>query len=245
MYENWNGSKWDFCKARSRWHFDSTVLPVEGKDSYTYVCRFNADFTDAINHCMPKVHPNTFADRVPGIDNLYSSDAEEADLIRVGADPKMKIFERTLADDVDIFRKINDYLGLDGTGIKFHNQRCGQMVPWHIDNFAGNFTRHNSFLHTDMDNNPDIARRFIVFLRDWQQGQVWEIGNAFFSHWKAGDCITWDWFDMPHSTCNMGFENRPILQLTGFTSEKTFDALNSASRTKIVNINLTKKGIFV
>ena len=110
-YENWGNSKWDFTKARSRWHFNPDLPAKDGSDSYTFVCRFDADFSDAIKHCMSSAKPNTFADRVPGVNDLYSAAAEEYDLIRAGADPKMKIFERTLADDVEVFRKINDWLG--------------------------------------------------------------------------------------------------------------------------------------
>jgi len=234
--ENWNGSKWEFTKNRSRWHFDPSIPAEPGKDSFTFVCRFIGDFTDAVKECLTRVKPNTFADRVPGVDNLYSAEAEEADLIKHGADPKMKIFERTLADDFPIFKAINDYLGLDGSGIKFHNQRMGQMVPWHIDNFAGHFTRENTFQQTEMDINPDSARRFIVFLDDWKHGQIWQIGNATFTNWKKGDCITWEWFDLPHSTCNMGFWDRPILQLTGLTSERTKEVLEKASTNQIVQL---------
>ena len=110
------------------------------------------------------------------------------------------------------------------------------MVPWHIDNFAGHFTRDNTFKVTNMDQNPSLARRFIVFLDSWKHGQVWNIGNAIFANWKKGDCITWDWFDMPHATCNMGFEDRPILQLTGITSQRTEDILASASKSLVVSI---------
>ena len=47
--EDWQGSRWEFTKNRSRWHFDTTKPPDQGIDSYTHVCRFNTDFSNALN----------------------------------------------------------------------------------------------------------------------------------------------------------------------------------------------------
>jgi len=59
---------------------------------------------------------------------------------------------------------------------------------------------------------------------------VFQLGNAFFTQWRAGDCITWEWRDMPHATCNMGWWDRPMLQLTGYTTEVTKQILNKANK---------------
>ena len=93
---DWKNSRWEGTKAMSKWHFDTKRPPEPGKDSYTYVCRFNFDFTDAIKQSMAIAKPTGWADRnkhkVPG--ELYTASAEEADLIRAGADPKMEIYSR-------------------------------------------------------------------------------------------------------------------------------------------------------
>ena len=225
--EEWGDSRWEFTKGKSRWHFDTTRPPENGRDSYTYVCNFKADFNDAIRACMPRTKSSTWGSRNPNIDRIYSADAEENDLIRAGADPKSVVFERAEAQDIELFQKINTFLGLEESTIKFHNQTTGQMLHTHMDNFAGRPERENSFKVTDFDENPDIIRRFAVMLDDWKLGQIFQLGNANFTQWSAGDCITWEWRDIPHSTANMGWWDRPMLQITGYTTERTSEVMNS------------------
>ena len=241
-YENWGGSRWDFTKSRSNWHFDTTRPPEPGKDSYTFVCNFDADFTDAIKECMPITLESTWASRNNFVkdedkkERTYSADSEEADLIRAGADPEMPIFHRAAADEVEVFKKISDYFGMEDNYIKFHNQKTGNMLVEHIDNFAGRAERNNTYKVTDMDKDPEIIRRFAIMLDDWKLGQVFMLGNASFTQWRKGDCITWEWQDIPHATCNMGWEDRPMLQITGFVTDKTRQVLSEASRSKVVKV---------
>lgn len=233
-YQEWGDSRWEYTKLQSSWHFDTKRPPQSGKDSYTHVCRFQADFSEAIAQCMPKTKPSTWGSRVPNVDRIYSASAEENDLLRVGADPNSPVFERTSADDVEIFKKINDWLGLEESTMKFHNQTTGQMLHTHMDNFAGRPERENSFKVTNFDENPDIIRRFAVMLSDWQLGQIFQLGNANFTQWRAGDCITWEWKDIPHSTANMGWWDRPMLQVTGYVTEQTNRVLYNASKDRTV-----------
>lgn len=167
---------------------------------------------------------------------MYSADAEEADLVRAGADPYMKIFERAVAEDRENFHKINEHLGLTDAAIKFHNQRTGQMLTEHIDNFAGRPERGNSFKVTKLDKHPEVMRRFVIMLADWQLGQVFMLGNATWTQWRAGDCITWEWRDIPHATCNMGWHDRPMLQITGYVTDVTRDMLAQASGDRIIKV---------
>lgn len=227
-YENWNGSRWEFTKAQSNWHFDTKRPAQLGKDSYTPICIFDADFTEAIEACMPRAKTSTWATRNPKVDKLYSANAEQQDLIRAGADPDAEVFARAHAEDIQLFQKINEYLGLEESTIKFHNQTTGQMLHLHVDNFAGRPERENSFKVTDMDKNPEVMRRFAVMLADWQLGQAWMFGNAMYNQWVAGTCITWDWRNMPHATVNAGWHSRPMLQITGYQTKKTRDIVRVA-----------------
>ena len=110
-YENWGDSRWEFTKSRSRWHFDTTLPPVSGIDSYTPVCRFDEDFSEAIAQCMPRTKVSSWGTRNNfnkeiADKGLYSATAEEQDLIRVGADPNQEVFHRTAAEDIEIFQKV-------------------------------------------------------------------------------------------------------------------------------------------
>lgn len=228
----WGGSRWEGTRATSKWHFDPKRVPKPGRDSFTYVGRFNADYTAAIARCMPMTQDSTWSTRnkekIPG--ELYTASAEEADLIRAGADPKMPIFARAAVEDEPQFTAISDILGLEDPMIKFHNQKTGQMLVYHIDNFAARAERENSFKLTDLDTDPEQIRRFIIMLADWQPGQIWQIGNATWTQWSAGDCITWEWQDIPHATCNMGWWDRPLCQITAYVTDKTRDILAESGK---------------
>lgn len=241
-FQNWNDSRWDYLKSQSKWHFDHLRVAEDGADSYTHVCRFIADWKPAIDYCMPKTKPNTWNDRNNydskiAQEGLYSATAEEKDLIRAGANPQMKIYERTAAEDVELFRNISDWLGMDRSVIKFHNQKTGQMLVEHIDNFAARPERQNSFKVIDIDRDPSLMRRFAIMLDDWKLGQVFQLGNKNFHQWRAGDCITWEWQDIPHATCNMGWEDRPMLQITGYVTERTQKIVRNSSKWKEVRID--------
>jgi len=240
-YENWGDSRWEFTKSRSRWHFDTKRISQPGIDSYTHICRFDADFSDEIAQCMPRTKPSSWGTRNNfnkeiAESGLYSASAEEQDLIRAGANPQQEVFNRTAAEDIEIFQKISNWIGMDESMIKFHNQTTGQMLHTHIDNFAARPERENSFKVTEMDKNPDIMRRFAVMLADWELGQVFQLGNTYFTQWRAGDCITWEWQDMPHGTANMGWWDRPMLQITGYVTQRTNDVLGGASKNLVVNL---------
>lgn len=237
-YQDWQGSRWDYTKKQSSWHFDLKKPAEPGLDSFTYVCNFRADYTDAIKQCMPRGKESSWSTRnnIMLQDELYSASAEEADLIRAGADPKAAIFDRSTGEDIPLFQRISEYIGMEDNQLKFHNQRTGQMLHTHIDNFAGREERQNSFIVTDFDKNPVIIRRFAIMLADWQLGQVFQLGNASWTQWSAGDCITWEWRNIPHSTANMGWWDRPMLQITGNVTKRTLDLLKNCGRDLIVDV---------
>lgn len=237
----WGDSRWEFTKNRSRWHFDTKKPPQTGIDSYTHVCRFDADFTSAIAEILPHATARSWSTRKNQTSNdkkeeIYSAKQEEFDLIKSGVDPKKEIFNRAPANDIAIFNAIGEWLGMDKTIINFHNQTTGQLMHTHIDVFSNRPERKNSFETAEMDINPDSMRTFIVMLADWQLGQIFQIGNANFTQWKSGDCITWEWYDMPHSTANMGWWDRPMLQITGYVTDKTRDVMGGASKNLLVSL---------
>ena len=241
MTEEWQQGRWEETIKKSKWHFDMQKPAEPGLDSYTHVCRFVHDFAPVVEQCKPLAKKSTWETRNhydPKIaqEGLYSWNAEQRDLIAAGADPNMEEFARAAADDIEVFRKIADWLGLEEPAIKFHNQTTGQMLVEHIDNFAGRKERENSFKETDFDKNPQLIRRFAIMLDDWKLGQVFQLGNANFHQWRAGDCITWEWQDMPHATCNMGWWDRPMLQITGYTTERTWEVLKNSNKNQEINI---------
>lgn len=245
-YQNWNGSRWQYTKSQSKWHFDTTRTDTQ---DYQPICQFIGDWDYAVERCLKRAIDATWASRNyfsadPDANKkrMYSADAEELDLLKAGADPYMKIFQRAMADDFPIFQNIANYFGLSDASIKFHNQKTGQMLNLHIDNFAGRPERGNSFKVTKVDKNPALMKRFVVMLDDWKHGQMFALGNQVWHQWRRGDCITWEWRDIPHATCNMGWSNRPMLQITGWTTDRTYEIVKAGSfdTTVIVSNDITK-----
>jgi len=239
--ENWNGSRWNYTRSQSNWHFDPSVTDQQ---DFQHVCTFEGDWNENVLQCLDRAVDSTWATRnmyssTPDEkkERMYSADTEESDLLKSGANPHMVIFKRAQAEDIPIFKNIADYFGMSECTIKFHNQTTGQMLNWHIDNFAGREERKNSFRQIAADTNPDLMRRFAIMLDDWRHGQTFSLGNSQWHQWRRGECITWDWRDIPHATCNMGWENRPMLQVTGWTSDRTAHILEDSSKTKIVQVS--------
>jgi hypothetical protein len=114
----------------------------------------------------------------------------------------------------DLFGKSDKYsailgerLGLDRCYIKVHKQEPGQIWPLHIDNYHA----FRSFSSACSDGD---IRRFIFALNDWCWGQVFQLGNAFWSNWKAGDFVEIA-SGVPHSSANASPLNRYSLVVTG------------------------------
>ena len=233
--EKWGDSRWEFTKSQSQWHFDEFE---PGERDFQYVGTFQGDWSNEIDECLGRVKPNTWANRNIGQKSeIYTASQEQNDLIKAGADPDSQIFSRANAKDIPIFQRIANYFGMNETAIKFHNQTTGQMLHWHIDNFAGRKERGNSFTEIEADKNPHLMRRFAIMLDDWKHGQVFALGNTYFHQWKKGECITWEWRDIPHATCNMGWNDRPMLQVTGWTTETTHKVVQEGRKNKLINVN--------
>ena len=234
-YEKWGDSRWDFTKSHSQWHFDP--LLKGGKD-YQDVCTFKGDWNSAVDKCLDKAINSTWATRNKLSEEhnhrTYTADGEEQDLINAGANPNMEVFQRASAEDFEVFRNIAEYFALEEATIKFHNQRTGQLLNLHIDNFAGRKERGNTFKEIAADRNPELMRRFVIMLDDWEHGQVFQLGNSNWHQWKRGECITWEWRDIPHATCNMGWHDRPMLQVTGWTTDITHALVKNGTKETVI-----------
>ena len=57
--------------------------------------------------------------------------------------------------------------------------------------------------------------RCFVALADWCPGQMVNFEPEFWSNWKKGDVVFFDWRHTPHSTANCSSKHRPFLKITG------------------------------
>jgi hypothetical protein len=86
-------------------------------------------------------------------------------------------------------------------------QRPGQMSALHYDR-----KKYDLF---DLDlKQEDKIKRYIIFLDDQKEGQVFYIGGHFIN-WKAGDVFSWDQIYFQHGGANFGYHERPVVVVTG------------------------------
>jgi hypothetical protein len=83
----------------------------------------------------------------------------------------------------------------------------GMILPLHNDKYSYYMKNNN------VSDINDICR-VIIFLQDWKQGHISQIGNKLTPQWEAGDWVCWKG-STDHLAANLGHENRYVLQLTG------------------------------
>jgi hypothetical protein len=112
-----------------------------------------------------------------------------------------------------------DYPHLGGSNVC--RQKMGQGIFMHFDTM-GRTTEHST------DNN-DNFKRLIVFLDDWQAGQMWMFGNSFFTHWRKGDVITFDWRNTPYGSANMSTAPMHVINITTYATSSVIDFVNNGT----------------
>ena len=229
-------SRWDYEQKRGlergAWHYDHSkqddindVLYFHGNVKMDYDYFIKNYGPDALDN------PVHWATRNKSVGGNYGIDQEVYDIVRSGGDPEGKIYGRAnMFSDPKAQKLAEGLFGIQDYELKLHTQITGQLLHIHMDNFAARLDRKNSMAEMDYDKDPQKIRRFIVFLNDWRMGQIWYQGTATWTHWKAGDIISWDWQDVPHGTANMGWWPRYILQYTGLTTQKTLDFVANTSK---------------
>ena len=96
------------------------------------------------------------------------------------------------ADKHSQLYELAEKFGLKDLFVELHVQRPGQMHPLHMDMGA-------------LGGSKDVDRSKQVVIK-----------------WKKGDAVFFDWYNVPHGTCNFGHHDRPLLSVTG-TITKEFE----------------------
>lgn len=214
-------SSWDYTKAKSTYHFDPTRVD-QRDDVVTYLGHIEPTWINDLPTIIETAKPATWETRgykgegvPPPREDLL---AEEYDISRVGADPKMTITHLNWRIPKSL-KDITAAFALDDCMERIHVQRPGEVWNLHIDK-----------LGKWCPEDPSRILRVFIQLTDWRPGQFWEFGNHHWNQWRAGDVTTFDWANMPHSTANAGHHPRVTFQLTGVKTAKTLDFLAALAR---------------
>jgi hypothetical protein len=93
------------------------------------------------------------------------------------------------------------------TSLKLHVSHPGQMFPLHFDR------PQNVDFSQPQENKHFSHKRYFVFLKDQQPGQVFQVGNCFL-RWKKGDVFDYDQKNDMHGGANFGYWPRFMLLIT-------------------------------
>jgi hypothetical protein len=216
-------SSWDVTRSKSNYHFDP-ARQDQPHEVFTYLGRItDCDWCQDIADIVAASEPATWETRgykgqgvLPPREDLA---AEEYDIRRVGADPKMTITHLNWKIPNSL-KKITHQFGLEDCMERIHVQMPGEVWNLHIDK-----------LQKWCPEDPSRVMRIMIQLTDWQPGQFWEYGNCHYHQWQAGDVTTFDWANIPHSTANAGHHPRVTFQLTGVITEHTQKYLQTLKNT--------------
>ena len=199
-------SSWDQTRERSQYHFDTKIQDPRW-DTAILVKQFENTWAQELESAIDASHPVTWRTRGRDSDPLKRAaeeyDQEEYDLDRIGMarDAVVTNLNYELTPEL---QRIADSFNLDRTMARVHVQWPGQVWNLHMDK-----------LEKWMPADPSRVVRYFIQLTDWQQGHFWSFGNYTWQGWRAGDCVTFDWLNVPHSTANAGHTPRVTLQVTG------------------------------
>ncbi len=216
-------SNWEIQKAKSNYHFDNTKMDPKW-DTIEYLGRFSGNWSKEVAQAIESARPATWRNRSKsGLPNKLV-DAEEADLVNIGADPNM-IFSNLEYNLAPPFKKICNFFKLQNLESRVHVQWPGQVFIKHIDK-----------LEKFNPSDPSKVMRIMVMLTDWDQGHYNQYGNFTYQGWKAGEVHTFDWHNVPHSSANSGLTPRVSLLLTGVITDETLEFLNKLKLESTIEI---------
>ncbi len=199
-------SSWEITRTRSQYHFDTDKIDPRW-DTVKLVKQLENTWADELAKVIEDSNPVTWRTRGKSDDPLQRAseeyDQEEYDLERIGMSKDYVLTNLNYQLTPEL-QRIADSFNLDNSMARLHVQWPGQVWNLHIDK-----------LEKWMPEDPARVERYFVQLTDWQQGHFWSFGNYTWQNWRAGDVVTFDWLNVPHSTANAGHSPRVTLQVTG------------------------------
>lgn len=199
-------SAWEITKQRSEYHFNNNMIDPRW-DTVKLVKQISNTWTAELQSAIDASHPVTWRTRGRQNDPLQRQseeyNQEEYDLERIGM-AKDSVVTNLNYELTPELQRIADSFDLDKAMARLHVQWPGQVWNLHLDK-----------LEKWMPEDPTRVQRYFVQLTDWQPGHYWSFGNYTWQGWRAGDCVTFDWLNVPHSTANAGHTPRVTLQITG------------------------------
>ena len=126
------------------------------------------------------------------------------------ADSKLNHFVHS--KNSPLTQEVKEKLNLKSCQVQRNRQLPGRVTYTHFD-ICSNFTlktvekEYENFTTTDL-------KKFIIFLDDWQFGQIFMFPNDNLIKWKKFDVYSFPWYVL-HSTANCSDAYKDLLIVTG------------------------------
>lgn len=145
-----------------------------------------------------------------------------------GYTKQYQLLEVTIGKHFNFLKKLDDLLGMSWSKTDINYQPPSGSFPRHVDFLTTGFKRaieHDSKI-ANMEFDPlskgpkkYTLKRLLIPLDDWTPGQMWHFEEHFWSNWKSGQIIDFNWAHCRHGTANAGYTPRPLVKITGLITE--------------------------
>lgn len=243
-------SRWHHNKLRSTWHFDPKGDAQE--KTFTVMCKFKGNWEAGIQRAIDKCKEHTIGNYRPRNMSQQDKDLHDGEMMDIkrasGKDDVSCMYHYQIAGlktgkdthpDCAVFFRMLESVGMyDVHQSRIHIQRLGEVTPFHIDQQMRYARPHwrDRWVAAGADKNPLMLRRILISLTPWDYGHVWQFGNTYYQGYDAGECVVYDWCNMPHAASNMGYTPRITLQATGFINDKFTKLMETGSKEHIINV---------
>lgn len=123
-------------------------------------------------------------------------------------------------------------------------QPPGGILPRHTDFLQGMWKQFSDdkidFVNMPFDpitKSPKgyFGIRVMIALTDWVPGQVFGFQDDYWTNWKSGDVVTFDWAHARHFTANASYAPRAYLKVSGIVDKHhwIFDNINHKKITEL------------
>jgi hypothetical protein len=208
------------------WNWDYAQYPICNLNSELFMY-FENIIRDFENETIPAFFENVFtrADYIKRTSATTNGEVSEdqfrawlAEYIDLVGGQGHKYLREFGNNTADIYAIVSAKLGLDpdSTRIRVQVEEPGHYFMMHLDRHKYQEWSVDDPEKYVYDKNEDFHRHsiYIIFLKDWAQGQAFQMGNNFLK-WKAGDVYNWNYRNIPHGTCNFGYDTNFVMVITG------------------------------
>lgn len=209
---------YDFVKEEiSDYHFDKWRDDTHEKDINFNKFKIITDWQKLVNEF----------DGIPGTDPDLTrpTTRKHYDLWKqIGYDSKSTFGRRQdlLKTKTEFGLRLASVLGLEFPQIVMTEQAVGQNIPMHMDVNAS-----ASDAGFTMDDTIKRGVRIIVFVTDWEPGQVFMMGNRVMTQWHAGNTLFWPVTKYPHGTYNGSHESCYRIRISGLATEHFYKVIQN------------------